>query len=578
MSQYGFENEDFNKASYLEEYYQFNQEVDDDRFGKIKILENKYNPEDIVMLKEKVSDNLYDCERDIFQAKERMRLQHDCLLKMVDFSTKSSDKDPRQSKSFLVSGYYEFPQKNLQSELVERAEKNQPFSDKEILKLILNMLECLAFLQQNKMVHGDIRPKYVAYNDSEAENHKLVDRLGDPSPPNQVQLNNIRKKKPLYMSNNLYQALVKKQQKIRHNPYKSDSFSLGLVLLECGNLRPIQNIFEAQEISTENLLEHLNQFMNRYDDSDLIKEMILNMLDIDERERKDPRKLLRLFYEMMSENEQQMQMQLQMEMEKQEQQPEEDEELDYQYEEENTETIQNKDGEVIHKHVKKVFGKGDDEPLIVDEDLEYQTKEGEEEPQMVKHEVVYHVGQEEVKIPSHVHKIVHDDQGQVQLEPNEREEENLNQELIKHYIRDHHIQNQLPATEDQGEQGQLKEEMLHPEEFREQQEKIEREPEEIEMEGFMSNPQAQPEVQVQGQLPPQQTEDNGKLYLHEERVNVHQFEKPDQHVLIQTEVIQMDLQFDQPDVPKNYDKKNLEFDFQNPPRVQTKNAPEPSPP
>ena len=35
------------------------------------------------------------------------------------------------------------------------------------------------------MVHGDIRPKYIVLETDETPN-KLVDRLGDPYPPNKV--------------------------------------------------------------------------------------------------------------------------------------------------------------------------------------------------------------------------------------------------------------------------------------------------------------------------------------------------------------------------------------------------------
>lgn len=48
------------------------------------------------------------------------------------------------------------------------------------------MLEVLNYLREFKMIHGDIRPKYIYFDPSGEYNHKLLDRLGDPSAPNQV--------------------------------------------------------------------------------------------------------------------------------------------------------------------------------------------------------------------------------------------------------------------------------------------------------------------------------------------------------------------------------------------------------
>ena len=109
------------------------------------------------------------------------------------------------------------------------------------------------------MVHGDIRPLYITYDGYE---FKLADRLGDPSSPNQVQINNINNERSLYMSNVLYEKLTKYignfkkvisidnpvgTLKVRHNPYKSDIFSLGLVIVEAGNLTSVQDIYNKRE-------------------------------------------------------------------------------------------------------------------------------------------------------------------------------------------------------------------------------------------------------------------------------------------------------------------------------------------
>ncbi len=64
---------------------------------------------------------------------------------------------------------------------------------------------------------------------------------------------------------------MNKEKKLRHNPYKSDVFSLGMVLLECGVLKSVQdcydkeNKFLKEEILEELILEFKNNYPNEED-------------------------------------------------------------------------------------------------------------------------------------------------------------------------------------------------------------------------------------------------------------------------------------------------------------------------
>ena len=294
--------EELNRVSNLEEYYDPLEQVNDPRFGTIIIFSNKYNSSDLIFAKEKLSHNLNDCERDIFQANERMRLSHDYLIKMIDFSIKSFESDTGyHEKDFLVTGFYEYPTHDLANEIVERQKQGRHFSGDELLQLQMNLLKVLNYLKSSKMIHGDIRPKYIFFDRSEKGCHKLVDRLGDPSPPNQVQVNNIRRREPLYMSPALYRALSNRQIKIKHNPFKSDAFSLGLVILECGLLKSVQSIFQDKDVNLDRLLEFLEEFISIYDNHTILKESLMWLLDTEEKDRKDPKRILRMIKEMQEE-------------------------------------------------------------------------------------------------------------------------------------------------------------------------------------------------------------------------------------------------------------------------------------
>lgn len=299
------EKEDLNRNSHLEEYYEPVEEAEDPRFGTIIILRNKYNTDDLIFAKEKLSHSIHDCERDIFQAKERMRLSHDFLLKMIDFSTKTFEGEhPDHPTEYLVTGFYEYPKHDLTTEIAERAHLGRHFSAEELLNIEINILEVLNYLRSFKMIHGDIRPKYICFDPTGNGWHKLVDRLGDPSPPNQVQVNNMRRKESLYMSPALFRALSQKQTKIKHNPYKSDAFSLGLVLLEAGTLKSVQPVYKDKDIDMDQLLVLLEEFLALYEENKMLRESLLWLLDTEEKNRKDPKRILKLLNEMHEEEEQ----------------------------------------------------------------------------------------------------------------------------------------------------------------------------------------------------------------------------------------------------------------------------------
>ena len=145
------------------------------------------------------------------------------------------------------------------------------------------------------MVHADLRPELISVPVKKGENFSILDRLGDPSPPNQVQLNNLKAQKKLYMSPALFHALISKEPKVRHNPFKSDIFSLGLIILEASLLESVQGIYtkEDSEIDHSALVDLVEKFILKYDKNFILQEMLLVMLEFSEKLRQEPIKLLK---------------------------------------------------------------------------------------------------------------------------------------------------------------------------------------------------------------------------------------------------------------------------------------------
>ena len=215
--------------------------VIDLRFGEISIQENSEGHR--IMLKEKKSENTQICEKHHQQAQDRMQMNFPNLQEMLDFAI------IKDNSTYKIRGYYELVEDDMEIELEYRKKNASYLSFHELRKLLIDILEAIFFQKSKKMVHGEIRPHYIFFNQDPLQ-FKLTDRLGDPSPPTHAQARNIRKKRPVYISPELYYNLVKQIKKtpgfqpITLSPYKSECFSQALVVLESGLLTNIQSIYD----------------------------------------------------------------------------------------------------------------------------------------------------------------------------------------------------------------------------------------------------------------------------------------------------------------------------------------------
>ena len=58
-----------------------------------------------------------------------------------------------------------------------------------------------------------------------------MDWLGNCLSPSKIQIYNIKKGIDLYCDPNIFNSILLRKKKIKHNPFKSEVFSLGMVIL-----------------------------------------------------------------------------------------------------------------------------------------------------------------------------------------------------------------------------------------------------------------------------------------------------------------------------------------------------------
>lgn len=243
----------------------------------------------------RLAEKLEDWQANISLSKKRLQLDHPNILKMLDFATKAVQTEESRQIKYIVTNFFESPGITLHEEIEKRKKTKKYFSGQELLAIEEDVLCALEFLQKTNIFHGDVRPESIVYQPIASQSHKLIDLSLQLPKPSKIQFGNYRNKKQMYCSPKVYGGVWNPNNKIRHNPFKSDAFSLGMVILECGLLQSVQEVYHDGDINLMKFLELLETFTCRYADFPLLVESLLWLLDPEEKSRKDASKVLKLF-------------------------------------------------------------------------------------------------------------------------------------------------------------------------------------------------------------------------------------------------------------------------------------------
>lgn len=111
----------FAKSSFVEDTYQKKTAIEDKRFGPITFWSKKRG-RDLLLMKQRIAQSAEQCAHEIDQAKERLRLNHNFLMSMIDYSVKV-----RSSSHFEVWGFYQAPLQDLRREIDKRKKYKRYF-------------------------------------------------------------------------------------------------------------------------------------------------------------------------------------------------------------------------------------------------------------------------------------------------------------------------------------------------------------------------------------------------------------------------------------------------------------------
>ena len=178
-------------------------------------------------------------------------------------------------------------------EIERRARLGKFYPEHELMNIMYQIVQTLALLQKNHITHRDIKPQNIIlvngkYKIIDFGNARILKRGG-------LVVQRIRGSE-MYMSPLMFKAYHSKMERIKHNTFKSDVFSLGMCFLLAATLSydPLNTIREEFNYSTLN--RYVRHFMKRRY-SENIHIIILSMLQIEENLRPDFVQLETLFKE-----------------------------------------------------------------------------------------------------------------------------------------------------------------------------------------------------------------------------------------------------------------------------------------
>lgn len=222
------------------------------------------------------------------EAMNQTSLNHPNICRVVDFCVKEWPSG--QVETVLALELME--QGDLMKEIERRMVSGEKWTQDDLLEILEKVLLALVFAQEKRICHRDIKPQNIFL-------HKEAGiKVGDFGSSTSLADTDIAASfslqgSPFYLSPELkshyIQYLTNGEAEVRHDPYKSDVYSLGVMMLYMARLRsPVEfaNLVRLRE-KTEELVEECREYP-------VLQRLIREMLEVDPERRIGLGKLLEM--------------------------------------------------------------------------------------------------------------------------------------------------------------------------------------------------------------------------------------------------------------------------------------------
>lgn len=246
-------------------------------FGKIYLIECPERKCKFA-LKKIIAHNIDEAKAVQKEIELMYSAHHDNIMKIFNIQYKLLD-----FSTYSIYVLMELAESDWNVEIKSRASRYRYYKEAELIHIIKQLTQALAFLQRKSISHRDIKPQNVLlYKHSVV---KVAD-FGEAKEIKKAKQECTLKGTELYMSPILYEGLKKRQDDVIHNPYKSDVFSLGYCLLYASTLNP-NTINELREVTNMKRFKDIieKHLKTRY--STKFQSILYQMIEVDEKKRID---------------------------------------------------------------------------------------------------------------------------------------------------------------------------------------------------------------------------------------------------------------------------------------------------
>ena len=194
------------------------------------------------------------------------------------------------SDNFILYVLMDLADCDWEMEINEYLINHRYYTEDQLILILKQLTSALSFLEKVKNIaHRDIKPENVLVFKSNSINKEDIYKIADFGEAKETkvskQLNTLRGTE-LYMSPLLYNGLKEKVDDVKHDPYKSDVFSLGYCLIYAAAMN-FNIIYDIRNLQNKFMIKRVlkKYFNKRYSDNFI--ELVLKMIRFNEEERLD---------------------------------------------------------------------------------------------------------------------------------------------------------------------------------------------------------------------------------------------------------------------------------------------------
>ena len=219
------------------------------------------------------------------------------IVKILGIQSKKLDK-----LTYVMYVLMELANLDWEKEIRQRSKKKIYYSEKELILILINLIETFSYLQGKGVSHRDVKPqnilcfnnniyKIADFGEAKTKEKKRFELLKNGFIENEDYNNDTNKQTvrgtELYMSPILFKAYRNSPlENTKYNAFKNDVFSLGYCILFAATLT-YQSLYDIREISDQDDQRLIVEKYLRGRYSKNFTNLVLFMLQIKEKKRPD---------------------------------------------------------------------------------------------------------------------------------------------------------------------------------------------------------------------------------------------------------------------------------------------------